>query len=150
MERIKPLSLDLQTEEEQARFFVRMNFDFIPVDLIDVGDYLNNSGIVYPSKGKIMQIKLEENLVEDYEIYEYLNKECKEVYLGIYKFNEYSSWEKEERFNVDALYEFGLFLIYYKGEYFLNIPAFGVDYIKDYFVPFFKYLGWIKYENKII
>jgi hypothetical protein len=146
MERIKPLSLNLQTEEEQAEYFVKMKFDFIPVELIDIEDYLNNADLIYPSKGKIMQIKLDEDIVEDYEIYEDF-AECKEVYLGIYKFNEYSSWEKEEKFNVDVLYDFGLFLIYYKGEYFLNIPAFGVDFIKDYFVPFFKYLGWIKYEN---
>lgn len=139
MKKVEPIVLNLESEDAQARYFVNREFDFIPVGLIDTEDYWNYSELVYPSEGRIKQITMDQDITED-EFYDNII-EGREIYTGLYRCDDYYA---EGKCNPDVLYDLGIYLIYYKDEYFLNIPATGVNYLTEYFVPLFKYLGWIK------
>jgi len=142
MKKVKPIVLELNSEDEQAGYFVNREFDFIPSGMIDPEEYWTNAELVYPSDGKIKQITLDEDITED----EFYDKfiEGKDIYTGLYRCDDYYA---EGKCNPDVLYELGIYLVYYNDEYFLNIPATGINYLTEYFVPLFKHLGWIKEEE---
>jgi hypothetical protein len=144
MGKVKPIVLTLDTAEKQAAYFVNREFDFVPSSMIDSDDYWNNSELAYPSEGLINQIMLDEDITED----EFYDKfvDGREIYTGLYRCDGYFAGENGSRCNPDVLYELGIYLIHYKDEYFLNIRSVGVSYIDEYFIPLFKYLGWIKEE----
>ena len=125
------IRLELETKEQQAKYFINRDFKEIPFEIVDKEDWFDNAELILPK---------DENLFEKLEIEPNLD-----VWTCLYLFDNLGDFYTDSEYcNVDKLYELGFIPVEYKGYTFVHIQGYGYDIIEEHFVPLFEHLKWLK------
>ena len=153
--KLVPIKLELITEQQQASYYFEKHFQCVPLELIP-NSY---ECILYPSDEVMLEGYLE-NLSDHDDIFklskeEILNSEefdiykdenyCQPAWGTVYKVDNF--FVNSKYMDVDKLYKLGIGVMEHKTGDYLFIDGVGYDFYDYHWIPLFKQLGWIKYEN---
>jgi len=172
--KVKPLILKFNTEQEIANYY--FNREFNQHDLEKVKNSEGCYDIVNPSDKILIEEWLSEGYVDEEEIkkeyrdnvgrydkyyfYDWISessRDFEDYKYGDFQQNHYPMWgyvwEAPEFYinsnymDVDKLYKLGIGVIECDDSYYLFIAGAGYDFYNAHWIPLFRKLGWIEYEN---
>jgi len=157
--KVKPIILNLNTDYEQAAYYVDKHFSCVPLQFITDDPYYFEN-ILYPSD----EIIYEEYIQDLDEKHEHEKKILDMPKEEILKSEEFDTYKRESYpepvwgtvfgvdeffvnsayMNVDKLYKLGLGVIDHDTGYYIFVSGAGYDFYEHHWIPLFKQLGWIK------
>jgi hypothetical protein len=168
-----PIVKHYTTEEEQANFLMDIRFDAVDRTDFNEDDWSYNADVIFPDDILLIDEFIDDVLSYDVDIEEELQEyneenevedtedsdEFKEWLIDKYN-SEFDEWkcEKIHKYpmwniiwkcddltsQVNELYQCGMTLIEFNGEYYIGIDGAGYSFVTEHFIPFFKKLGWIE------